>query len=373
MHRYIIPSLLISSCIALHGASPARPEHSPRTEPLSIIDTRASDKEYVSEHNIGHDKGATDSDFNMLYYPEQNPFIVFAQKQASPKEPFKVYGFHNERVPSFADAIAIKTNLSAVHVGGALILLHSKSGNHKNLAFVQENFFKPFLIKDLLPSDFETILNDQLRNLSGQIKLYEEQAADRSTIEGRRAFEFAKTLRQKYDFVRCHMSCFALDRLGNAIELKEYTFGLPYLKGIDDRLSKFFALKKIKKSSLFKADIFTFGLTHNYKERMHSEEEQAIITRNVDRLGLLLAAHKYGHEIKNGIKPHAQISSFVMFDVKNTDLYNKAIEKRKELQEMHDRLRYNGGLLGCTEEEESRESSGTADIAVLKEFLGSSE
>lgn len=373
MHKYTIAFLLVLSFITLQGASPARPEHFPRTEPFSIIDIRAGGNEYVSD--IGHDEGATDSDFNMSYYPKHNPFIVFGQKQASPEKPALVRGMYNEKVPSFADAIAIKTDVSAVHVGRALILLHSKSGNHKNLAFVQDNFFKPFLIEDLYLQQFETILKNQLGNLSSQIKLYEEQATDKSTLEGQRAFQFAKALRQKDDFVRCRMFYLTFDSDGNLTN-SEYTFGLPQRTSEkNEAFSDFFKLKKsyrnLTKKQGHKTSTFAFGFACSNC----TKEKPGIIQRNVDKLGLLLAAHKYGQEIKKGIKDDAQ-SSFVMFDLKSANLENKKLEKAK-VKEKEEVSRESSDTSeeqsSNTSDEEMTPAMLKADIAVLKEFIDSSE
>ena len=248
----------------------------------------------ASAQDIGHDDGA----FNLSYYPKEDPFIVFGQKETN----------HSSKT-------ALKTALSLRKFVSGLLILHSKSGNHANLNHVNNNFLDSLtdvqFLKGRVGSEDELgqLLYQHLDNFTKKhdIKLYEERACDSDDPDRVEAFNSAKTLKQKDDFVRCKLYWFSIQG-GEEIRHKVYRFGLPH----KDRSKKYQVSGCQELDSKYALFAPIYGLIDECKAKVCSKQNQKIVRKNVDKLKPVLAAHKYALEIQNSIKPsYAQTSFFV--------------------------------------------------------------
>ncbi len=247
---------------------------------------------------IGYDREGV---FDLAYYPSDDPFIVFGQEKARRKS-----------------ETAIKTSVVVRRFVSGILVLHSKSSNHRNLELVHNNFLDGFtdteLLKGRVDENRYSLILQQAKDFTKEndIKLYEELLNDANESKRLQALKYVKLLRAKDDFVRCKLYWRSL--IGEKVHSKVTHFRIPMKRNASWRYNPcdFNMPQDCPCEYCWCRNLppFAYGLKHDFKKR-EVPDLAAQMKRERKRLGIVVAAHKYALEINDHAKPnYAQISFF---------------------------------------------------------------
>jgi hypothetical protein len=222
----------------------------------------------------------THREFAMTNFPSEDPCIIVGCKTNNNNEP-----------------TAIKTAVAIREFVAGSLILHARSGNHANLELVHKLFLQSFTDSQLLQARISkpgSIIHEQVESFSKKhnIKLLAELAQNKESKE--KAFELAKNVSEKDDFVKCKLFWFSCGPTGDRLNL--FQFGFPYKDRYNDEDYPVCGVQKIR-MKFFPAIVHTLGLSKSKRTKLKEKKQQKQLAHTLDKYKLALAAHQFTNEI----------------------------------------------------------------------------